>query len=210
MRTLLSILLLVSASAPAFAAVTLEDLQHRWAIANYQAQEDEVEAIFTQLIADVDQAIAANGADAELLIWQGIIKSSYAGKLGGLGALGLVKEARKSLEAAIKVNDEALAGSAYTSLGALYYQVPGWPVAFGNDKKARQMLEKALKMNPDGIDSNYFYADFLVSENEFEAAEVRLNKALQAPARPGREIADAGRREEIRALLSKIEKELES
>jgi hypothetical protein len=31
-----------------------------------------------------------------------------------------------------------------------------------------------------------------------------LEKALNAPPRPGRQIADAGRREEARALLAKI------
>jgi len=37
-----------------------------------------------------------------------------------------------------------------------------------------------------------------------QEAELALNKALQAPARPGRESADAGRRKEIRDLLAKI------
>ncbi len=72
----------------------------------------------------------------------------------------------------------ALQGSAYTSLGALYYQVPGWPIAFGNDKKARQLLDKAILVNPGGLDSNYFYGDFLVHEKQYERASVVLNKAL--------------------------------
>ena len=48
-----------------------------------------------------------------------------------MGALGLVKRARADFEAAIKLDAGALDGAAYTSLGALYYQVPGWPVGFG-------------------------------------------------------------------------------
>ena len=39
---------------------------------------------------------------AEALIWEGIIESSYAGAKGGLGALGLAKEARGNLEAALE------------------------------------------------------------------------------------------------------------
>jgi len=31
-----------------------------------------------------------------------------------------------------------------------------------------------------------------------------LERALQAPPRPGRQIADTGRREEIRTLLAKV------
>ena len=46
-------------------------------------------------------------------------------------------------------------GAAYTSLGALYYQVPGWPLGFGDDAAARTMLRKGLAIDPDGIDANY-------------------------------------------------------
>ena len=104
----------------------------------------------------------------------------------------------------MEINDMAMDGSAYTSLGALYYQVPGWPIAFGNDKKARQLLEKAVSINPDGLDSNYFYADFMIREKEYAKAKAALEKALAAPTRPGREVADQGRRAEIEALMAKI------
>ena len=39
-----------------------------------------------------------------------------------------MKEAKARLEIAIQAGSAALDGSAYTSLGSLYYQVPGWPV----------------------------------------------------------------------------------
>ena len=35
-------------------------------------------------------------------------------------------------------------GSAYTSLGTLYFKVPGWPVGFGDEEKAEELLRKAL------------------------------------------------------------------
>jgi Tfp pilus assembly protein PilF len=115
-----------------------------------------------------------------------------------------VKAARRSLEKAIAIDPMALDGGAYTSLGALYYQVPGWPVAFGDDRKARELLEQALKINPNGIDSNYFYGDFLAREKEYAAARAALEKALRAPDRPARALADAGRRDEITTLLASI------
>ena len=74
---------------------------------------------------------------------------------GGLGALGLVKQAKASLEQALAIDPQALAGSAYTSLGSLYYQVTGWPLGFGDDDKAEAMLKQSLAINPDGIDPNY-------------------------------------------------------
>ncbi len=74
----------------------------------------------------------------------------------------------------------------------MFYQVPGWPIGFGNDDKAEVLLEKALVINPDGIDSNYFFADYLVSEKRYEEAGEYFNRALKAAPRPGREIADEG------------------
>jgi cytochrome c-type biogenesis protein CcmH/NrfG len=89
-------------------------------------------------------------------------------------------------------------------LGVLYYKVPGWPLGFGDKAKARELLQKALALNPNGIDPNFFYAEYLVETKKADEAVPYLEKALNAPPRPGRQIADAGRREEARALLAKI------
>jgi tetratricopeptide (TPR) repeat protein len=131
------------------------------------------------------------------------IESSYAKVAGGLGALSLVKRAREHLLAAEKLDATALDGSVYTSLGSLYAKVPGWPIGFGDKKKARAYLEQALALNPDGIDPNYFYGELLIDSGERAAGRARLEKALLAAPRPGREDADAGRRAEIEALLAR-------
>jgi tetratricopeptide (TPR) repeat protein len=204
MKSIILFIFLLPLSQSAFAEMTVQELQHNWAIANYQAGDDTVEERFTSLIDAAQASVAAHPNDPELLIWQGIIQSSYAGKAGGLGALGLVKGARKSLEKALRLDASAMQGSAYTSLGALYYQVPGWPIAFGNDKKARHLLQQALAINPDGIDSNYFYGEFLYEEKEYGEAKSALTKAQMASPRPGRELADLGRQDEIRRLLDKV------
>ena len=107
------------------------------------------------------------------------------------------------------VDDTAMHGSAYASLGSLYLKVPGWPLGFGSDKKAVQLLEKALEIDPDGIDSNYFYADYLMHEKEYGEAERYLLKAQSAAPRPGRPIADEGRRKEILAALSVAREKLQ-
>ena len=63
---------------------------------------------------------------------------------------------------------------------------------------------QALTLNPDGIDPNYFYGSYLASERRYEEARQFLQKAQQAPARPGRTVADTGRQREINELLSEI------
>jgi tetratricopeptide (TPR) repeat protein len=132
------------------------------------------------------------------------VLSTYAGASGGLGALGLVRQAREKLEAAEKISPDVLDGSIYTSLGSLYYKVPGWPLSFGDDNRAREYLLRALEINPDGIDPNYFYGEFLAEQGEDQEARRYLERALNAPPRPDRPLADQGRRDEIRTLLAKL------
>ncbi|MEN3754175.1 tetratricopeptide repeat protein [Mangrovibacter sp. SLW1] len=151
------------------------------------------------------QVAQQQNKNADWLIWSGIVDSTLAGEEGGLTGLGLVKQARQALEASLKLDPQALSGSAWTSLGVLYYQVPGWPIGFGDKDKAREYLNKALALNPDGIDSNYFYGDFLLNTGNNTEARRYLEKALKAPARPGRELADSGRRKEIEHDLAQLE-----
>lgn len=74
----------------------------------------------------------------------------------------------------------------------------------GDKARAKELLTKALAINPQGIDANYFYAEYLIETKQADEAAPYLERVLQAPPRPGRQIADAGRREEARALLAKI------
>ncbi len=67
------------------------------------------------------------------------------------------------------------------------------------------MLTKALELNPDGIDSNYFYADYLLNQGDDSEARRYFNKALQAPPRPQRPLADQGRKQEIREKLKQLD-----
>lgn len=179
-------------------------LQREWEEIKYRKPAADQEKAFEALSKTATTVRAKYADRAEADIWYGIIVSSYAGAKGGVGALSLVKDAKAALEHALAIDPKALAGSAYTSLGSLYYQVPGWPIGFGDDKKAREMLEAALKLNPDGIDPNYFYGDFLFRKGDYANAKKALEQALKAPARPDRPLADEGRRKEVADLLARI------
>lgn len=210
-RTAKSILalLMVFSSALAVAqdgglAAGVAAVQHEWARIHYQLPKDRQAAAFTELEKRADALLQAYPGRAEPKIWKAIVLSTHAGASGGFGALSKVKAARDLLLEAEKIDANALDGSIYTSLGSLYYQVPGWPVGFGDDDKAEALLKKALQINPDGIDPNYFYGDFLYQQGRSAEALRVLEKALQAPPRPARADADAGRRHEIQALIARI------
>jgi len=187
----------------------IRQLQHEWAVIKYQTAESEQEKLYEALAAKAGSVAARYPDNAEPLIWQGIILSTWAGAKGGLGALSLAKESRKQLEAAIAIDPDALQGSAYTSLGTLYFKVPGWPIGFGDTEKAEELLKQALVINPDGIDPNFFYGEFLLEEDRYAESVAALNKALQAAPRPDRPIADAGRKAEIQEVLAKARKHLD-
>ncbi|MFJ3370441.1 tetratricopeptide repeat protein [Pseudomonas sp. NPDC086251] len=187
----------------------LNGLQQSWAHIQYELPADQRTAAFEKLATQAASFTRERQSVAEAWIWSGIVTSSWAGAQGGLGALSKVKDAKADLEKALALDPKALQGSAYTSLGALYDRVPGWPIGFGDSDKAEQLLKQALQLNPNGIDSLYFWGDHLYRQKRYSEARVALQKALQADPRRGREVADAGRRKEIEALLVDVNKKLD-
>ena len=215
MSNLCRVLVLCLLASPALAAPDpyfdeeLHALQQAWARVNYETPPGEARtAGFEALERRAEKFTHDHPDRAEALIWEAIIESSYAGAKGGLGALSLCREARGNLEAALKLDPKALDGSAYTSLGTLYFKVPGFPLGFGDDKKAEQLLKTALELNPAGIDPNYFYAEYLFEHDRYREAMDHLALAAKAPPRPGRESADKGRRAEVESLRQKVQAKL--
>jgi tetratricopeptide (TPR) repeat protein len=200
-------LLMFCLSAHAVAPEVVQ-LQSAWEHANYELSgKPQIEA-FEHLITEADKTRQQLPAQADVLIWRGIIYASYAGKKGGLGALSMAKTAKADLEKAIEIDKQALNGSAYTTLGTLYYKVPGWPLGFGDNAIAEKMLKEALTINPQGIDSNYFYALYLIEKQQCAEAEKFLLKAQQAAPRPERPLADKGRHQEIDQALATVKKHM--
>ncbi len=199
------LLALTMAALPLRAAVTLGDLQQRWDRTNFELQGDVQTEAFESLVRDADAYKAEHPREAEAWVWSGIIRSSFAGAKGGLGALSLAKAARADFETALGIDTDAMEGSAATSLGTLYFSVPGWPIGFGNEEKAEALLLEGLAINPDGLDSNFFYAEFLRDQKRLTEARDYYQRAMAAPLRSGREIADTGRRNQIRAVLAEMD-----
>lgn len=214
MKTLKRLVLAAALGAlalPAFAAdpafdARIDGLARTWAHVNYEVKDKAAQATEAARLAAAADALAKQYPNrAEPLVWEAISTATEAGAKGGLGGLALAKSARGLLERAEKINPAALGdGSVYTSLGSLYAQVPGFPVGFGDPKKARAYLAKALAANPRGVDANFFQGDFLMRQGDYAGAAAALERALAAPARPDRKVADRGRKAEAAALLAQI------
>jgi tetratricopeptide (TPR) repeat protein len=189
----------------------LHHVELEWARITYQVtNSDEQDKEMRALAAEAAQVVARYPGRAEPLIWDGIVTSSEAKYAGTFSALGFAKDAREMFDKAGRIDYRAVDGAVPTSLGALYYKVPGFPLGFGDNDKARQYLVQGVKISPDGLDSNFFYGDFLFGEAEYERAAAFLQHALTTSPHPQRPVWDAGRRAEIRALLTKVEQKLAS
>lgn len=204
-----SLALLVPVISQAAPTTDVQTLQQTWDKINFQTSGNEAKLnALHELEKTAEQVVAANPNQAEPLIWEGIILSTDAGIVKSLSALGKVKQAKVLFEKAIQLNPNAMDGSAQASLGVLYYQVPGWPMAFGDNKKAEQYLKQALAISPNDIDSNYFYGDFLLKNKRPQEAITYLMTASKAPSRPNRDIADNGRHQQIEQALARAQKEV--
>jgi tetratricopeptide (TPR) repeat protein len=183
-------------------------VQQQWADANYVKTKKAQETDFIELQQQLTKLTNQYPKRAEAWIWHGIVQSSFAGVKGGLDALSLVDDAKRSFEKALIIDETALKGSAHTSLGILYLKVPGWPISFGDEDKSKEHLNTAVKMNPEGLDINYFLAEFYIEQSEYEKAKKHLLLAKIAPQRINRESADKFRQQEVSVLLDQVDKNL--
>ena len=199
---------LICFALPAHAALSddLAGLQNEWARIKYQvAGKDAKLAAIAPLGKKAASITAANPDSAEAKIWEAIILATDANITKSLSGLPKVEKARDLLSESLKMSPRAMDGAAHMTLGSLYYQVPGWPVGFGNDELAEQHLKAALEINPNGMVTNYWYGEFLLDVGRATEAATYLNRALKAPIRPERKVADEGRRKEIEAALAKAQ-----
>jgi tetratricopeptide (TPR) repeat protein len=181
---------------------SIASLENDWANAYYQPDEASQKQAYPKLLEQAVVLLKRYPNAAEPKIWLATILATNAAFEPPLTALSNLKNAKDLLEAAIKINPKALDGSAYVTLGTLYYMLPGWPVSFGDDEMAEEYLKSSLEINPDGIDANYFYADFLFRQDRTAEAEVFFQKAVEAPVRKMQVYADTQLQNEAKLALN--------
>lgn len=198
---------LMATSAPAFAGMSedVKTINDEWAHITYEVRGSSTQTKALNALAKRAAALVAKyPGKAEPLLWQGIVTSEQANRANIFHQLGLAKKAFRILNQAYAIDPRAAKGGVAMSLGVLYYKVPGPPIGFGDKDKARQLLKQALALDPNGLDANYFYADFLYDQGDKAQAKSYALKALNAPHDPSRPVWDRGRRAEVRQLLKKI------
>ncbi|MGR7997228.1 tetratricopeptide repeat protein [Xanthobacter sp. ZOL 2024] len=187
-------------------AAQVRQMQIKWETIKFTVPEgDRQTEQMNALGAEADTMAEKNPDRVEALIWDGIITSERASMVNPISALSLATRARDTLEKAYRMSPTALDGGAPTSLGVLYYRVPGFPVAFGDKKKARHLLEQATAAAPNGLDAWYFYGDFLMDQGEYAKAHEAFTHALAIAPNPQRPLWDKNRRLVIQEKLEKIQ-----
>ena len=176
-------------------------LHDEWADIFYRLPEDEQADKYEVLLPKVRALVERYPQEAEPLIIEAFVLCTYAATEYNLGSLRKVERARELLLKSIALNPTSMDGSAYVTLGNLYYRLPGWPISYGDDDQARQYLETALKLFPDVLDTNYFYGDFLTGQGEFRQALPYLEKANKVAVRPESLLSDLKLKEELKHRL---------
>jgi tetratricopeptide (TPR) repeat protein len=189
--TLVALLLLSTQCFANSIKDSLENIESEWASIYYNTPNTNQSRAYSHLLDKIIALSEQHTDNAELIFWQAVVKATNADYQDAFTALNSIKDARKLLAKAIEINPKTMNGSAYVTLGTLYYMVPKWPIAFGDDQTAQKMLEIALQINPNGIDSNYFYGKFLLSQNKPDEAAKYFEIAVRAPARNEQFYADS-------------------
>lgn len=199
--TFVALLLLSSQCFAENLNASLQSIESAWASIYYSTPKQKRGPEYSQLLTKTINLSKQYPKSAEPIIWEAIVKATNADHQDPVSALEAIHEARDLLLKAIEINPQAMSGSAYVTLGTLYYMVPKWPIGFGDEATAEKMLQTALKINPDGIDSNYFYGDFLLSNNRLNEAEKYFNRAIAVPVRKEQFYADNQLKEEAKLAL---------
>lgn len=186
MNKFLYVVFLVLFSFPVYASnrlAAIDGLEQEWAAVYYNAIQADPSAEYQKLLSKAQALAEQFPTNAEPLLWEAIIIATDANHQPPLKALECIKRARDLLLRTILIDPNGVNGSAQVTLGTLYYLSPPWPIAFGDDHKAEELFLAALKINPDSIEANYFYGDFLLSQNQSDLATPYFKKALTIPAR---------------------------
>jgi tetratricopeptide (TPR) repeat protein len=200
--TIVALLLLSTQCFAEDLTLAVQAIESEWASIYYTLPKNRQGEAYDALLKKTTRLSDQFPIAADPIFWQALIIATHAGLQDGFTALKAIHKSRDLLLKAIKINPQTANGSAYVTLGALYYMAPKWPIAFGDAEKAEKMLQEALKINPNGIDANYFYGDFLLTNNQPKEAHKYFERAISAPSREEQLFADSKLKDEAKLVLA--------
>ncbi len=210
MKNILLVVLLLLASTQCLAdnlQNVLQDIETEWATIYYGTPKSQQGSAYATLLDKTVKLANQYPQDTNTLFWQAVVKASYADRQDPVSALDAIYEVRDLLNKVITINPRTINGSAYVVLGTLYHKAPAWPIAFGDDEKASKSFQAALKISPDGMDSNYYYGEFLLANNQLKEAEIYFKKASVAPVRTRQQYADTQLQNAAKQALNRLKNE---
>jgi hypothetical protein len=199
-------LLLAGVAAAERLDESLSEIESRWATATYETAGRQKGQELRELLDDARNLHTLYPHRPEAAAWHGIVARSY---MDIKGSMSLAREARDALLDAESIDPLALDGQVYAELGALYSKVSSKLGGFGSKTRGIGYFWKALTVDPDGIDTNYLYAEAMVSEKNYAAARDALLRAKESPARLDHPKADHACQQKATILLSQVERKIE-
>jgi tetratricopeptide (TPR) repeat protein len=189
-------------------AAALQQIEDRWTAVRYEIKGDAEKLTAVHALERDSQALMqAHPSSMEAKVWYALSLLAEADIRHNASALSIVKDARRLLEEA-EAQPNTMQVQILNALGDLYAQVPGWPIAFGNNKTAEEYLKRAIAADPGGLYNNYLYADFLEHHGRTREALAYFETALKAPPRPGHERLDTHRHKEVEDDLAALRRKL--
>lgn len=188
---------------------TVSEMRTELDVVNFDIQDNKGRIERLKVLLPHAESLAKKNKDNPgFQMMAGFYNAQYAGYTGGVGALKYAKAARKYLEKSTELDPSIYGASAHSVLGTIYYQVPGWPIGFGDKKKAVKNYQAALQLSPDGMDSNFTYGEYLFAQKKYAEARTYFEKAKLAPPRKDRPKADVYAHETLQKYIVEIEKRL--
>ena len=159
----------------------LDYLQSQWTIIKQMEPSHNKQSKLNNLTMTASQMVLNNPGNPNYLHWEAQVYLLQIENSNKFKSISYAKHARNSLLEAIKLSQGKLKGNIYSTLGYLYLVSPKLSLSLKSKSKEQYYLLKGLQLNPDGLQSNYYYALYLLNKGHgSEIAQEYLIKALNA------------------------------
>lgn len=183
-------------------------LEKSWDQTNFTLENKTRKKALRALITEAQNYRKSHSNNAEIYVWEGVIRSSYYDAAGGIGGLRQVKEAKHLFEKAISMDPNGVNGDAYSALGALYYRITPWPIGFQDKQTASELFQKALTINPNNVEAHYYLGKIYFDKKEWKKSIEILNRALMLPELERRPAYSETMQIEMKKLITEAEAKL--